>query len=83
MGPDSVAYHIFYVGAVCPPYVSDKELPGFSDGETIPYEGMSRMGEYGWDGLVGDWKNGDLVLTGKSRIEFEMKIDPRFFRKDF
>jgi hypothetical protein len=25
----------------------------------------------------------DLILIGKSLIDFEMKIDPRFFRKRF
>jgi hypothetical protein len=39
-----------------------------------------------WDvaGVAGgDWKNRDPILIGKTLIEFNMKIDPRFFRNGF
>jgi hypothetical protein len=48
-----------------------------------PKAGGGVVRDVGGELARGDWKNRDPGLIGKSLIDFEMKIDPRFFRNGF
>ncbi len=50
-----------------------------TEAETKGGRGLGRGGD--WQEAIG--KKRDLGLIGKSLIDFNMKIGPRFFRKSF